>query len=116
MSEDQKFITIKRASEMCHVADQTIRNAIAKGALSCTKVPSGDSRGEKMFVNYDELMAWFDNRKKRITTIPGVTDLTIDDIADELLKRVQKAYDEGYRAGIEAARKQYQDAFKAVKL
>jgi hypothetical protein len=116
MSENQKYITIKRASEICHVTDQTIRNAIAKGKLSCTKVPSGNSNGDKMFVDYDELMVWIDNRKKRITTIPGVSDLTIDDLAEELLKRIQKAYDEGYKAGVAAAKEEFSNALKAVKL
>ena len=116
MSESQKYITIKKASEICHLSDQTIRNAINKGALNCTRVPSGNSNGDKMFVDYNELMEWFDNRKKRITTIPGVSDLTIDDLAEELLKRIQKAYDEGYKAGVEAAKAEYANAFKAVKL
>lgn len=114
--ENEKFVTIKRAAEICHVADQTIRNAITKGTLACTKVPSGDSRGEKMFVNYDELMEWFDKRKKRITTIPGVSELTIDDLAEELLKRIQKSYDDGYAAGVAAAKTEISNALKAVKL
>ena len=116
MSENQKYITIKRAAEICHVADQTIRNAIAKGKLSCTKVPSGNSNGEKMFVDYDELMVWIDNRKQRITTIPGVTELTIDDLAEELLKRLKKSYDDGYKAGVAAAKDEFSNALKAVKL
>ena len=116
MSENTKYITVKRAAEICHVTDQTIRNAIAKGHLTSTKVQSGNTKGEKTFVNYDELVEWVENRKQRMTIIPNVTELTIDDLAEELLKRIKKAYDDGYKAGTKAAKEELTNAIKAVKL
>lgn len=118
MSEanNQKYVTVKKASEIVGVADQTIRNAIANKKLNASVVPANNNRGSTTFIEYEELMAWASARKKRMTTIPGVATLTIDDLAEELLKRIQNAYEEGYKAGVQAAKQEYLDAIKGVKL
>jgi len=91
-------------------------DAIANKKLTASVVPAANNRGSTTFVNYDELMQWASTRKKRMTTIPGVATLTIDDLAEELLKRIQHAYEEGYKAGVQAAKQEYLDAIKGVKL
>ena len=55
MSEanNQKYVTVKKASEIVGVADQTIRNAIANKKLNASVVPANNNRGSTTFIEYE---------------------------------------------------------------
>ena len=58
---------------------------------------------------------WYANRRDRKSTIKGVSEMTVEELADELMKRIKKAYDDGYKQGRKDQRDEMLTALKGVK-
>ena len=114
--ENEKFYTTKQAAEKYMVVEQTLRNAIKNKKLKASQVSSGKSPTGFIYrIAESDLEKFMEDRKMRKTTIPNVTDLTIDDLAEEILKRIRKAHDEGFKEGKKAAKEEFLSALKGVK-
>lgn len=114
--ENEKYFTTRQAAELYHLSEQTLRNAIAKKQLKASEITT--SRSPKGFIYRiaeSDLKEWINSRTARKTIIPNVTNLTVDDLAEEILKRVKNAYDEGYKAGKKDAKAEFMSALKGVK-
>lgn len=118
MSEmsNEKFYSTKKASELVGVSDATIKSAIKRGELKAKQVAGGGPQGFSWMVSESDLMEFKENRKARKTTITGVTDMSVDDLANEFLKRIKHAYEQGYKEGKKKAKEEFMSAFKGVKL
>ena len=112
---DEKYYTANQASIETSIAISTITRAIQKNELLAREISNGRG-GHKYMIAESDLIAWMDVRKKRKTTITGVTDLTVDDLAGEILKRLKHEYERGYNDGKKKAKEEFMSAFKGVKL
>ena len=45
----------------------------------------------------------------------SVQSMTIEDLAEELMRRIKQSYDDGYKAGRRDARNEFMSAFKDIK-
>ena len=112
----EKYYTVKQATEGIGISGQTITKAIRDKQLKASEIPAGGRRGYTYRIAETDLIEWMDNRKKRMTIIPEVTTMTVDDVANEILARIQKAYDDGFKAGVKHAKAEMLGAIKGVKL
>lgn len=114
---DEKYYSVPAAAAELRISDQTLYTAIKEGKLKSMQVPAGS--GGVRYVHKiaeTDLLNWFENRKALKTQIVGVTELTVEDLADELLKRIKHAYNEGYKDGVKHAKTELMSAMKGVKL
>lgn len=117
MSENnEKFYNTKKAALQVGVSDATIKSAIKRGELPAKQIASGGPKGYSYMVSETDLITWMDTRKQRKTTIAGVTEMTVDDLANEILKRLKHEYERGYKQGKKDAKEEFMKAFKGVKL
>ena len=112
---DEKYYSTSQAAKEFNVTEQTIRNAINRGKLKALQITNSSSVGFSFKIAESDLKKWVENRKARKTIIPNVSETTIDDIAEDILKRIKNAYNEGYKAGKKAAKDEFMSALKGVK-
>lgn len=60
----QKFYTVKQASEETGCKISSLRTAIKSGFLLASRVPSGASRGDAIYINEMDLIDWLDDKQK----------------------------------------------------
>ena len=117
MSEmNEKHYTPKKAAERIGVSDSLIKKAIKDGKLEAMQIPGSGPVGYSYMISETNLFAWAENRRKRKTIVKGVSEMTIDDLAEELLKRMKHEYERGYHDGMKKAKEEYLAALKSVKL
>lgn len=112
----EKYYTVKQATDEIGVSVATITKAIRDKQLKASEIPAGGRRGYQYRIAESDLIEWMDMRKKRMTIIPEVTTMTVDDVANEILARIKKAYDDGFKAGVKHAKTEMLGAIKGVKL
>ncbi len=113
---DEKYYSVKAAAEELKLSYNIVWAAVKSGKLRAMQIPSGKGTGYTHRIAETDLLNWFENRKALKTQIVGVTELTVEDLSMELLKRIQHAYDEGFKAGKKAAKDEFMKAMKEVKL
>lgn len=104
---NERFFTVKQAAQESGLTYGAIYSACKEGRIGCRNVNNTYMIGETA------LRTYIDHRRKRITTT-NESELTIDDLAEELLKRIQDAYDRGKADGRKEAREEFMSAFKSV--
>ena len=60
----QKFYTVKQASIETGCKISSLRTAIKSGFLLASRVPSGASRGDAIYINEIDLIDWLDDKQK----------------------------------------------------
>ena len=114
--QKEKHYTVKQASERVGVDYSTLNKACHSGKLRCSTFPNPTGNGNKFLIAESDLLEWDANRDKRATrTSSSVDSLTVEDLANEILKRVKGAYEEGYRQGRKEAKAELLAAFKGLK-
>lgn len=113
MKTDEKYYPLKEAAKQAGCSQETLRKAIVQKHLPASQLPSGKG-GMMYMISETNLLDWMENRKKFQSAIHGVTDLTIEDLAHEILARVQKAYEDGYKAGIRDTKAKYKELLKEL--
>ena len=111
-----KWYKVAEASEQFGIDKSVINKAIRNGKIKVTKISGPSPTGFISSIPEDEMIKFARNHVARKTTITGVTDMTVDDLAEELLKRIKDAYDKGFKDGMAKAKNEYMAAIKGVKL
>ena len=102
---NERYYTIKQASDEFGIAYSTLAYACRSN-----KIPHRDINNRPMMAESD-IKSYIEDKQKRITKT-SVSELTIDDLAEEILKRIQDAYDRGRADGIKEAKQAMMQAFK----
>ena len=113
----EKHYTVKQASEYLGVDYSSINKACHAGKINCSTIPSPTNHGTTFLISETALTEWYVNRRERgtRTSTNTIAEMTVEDLANEILKRIQGAYDEGYRQGRKAQRAEMLDALKGIK-
>lgn len=104
----EKHYTPKQASEKFGLTYATIYSACRNGKLACREINGSYMIAETAMIDY------INQRKARIT-VPAYSAMSVDDLAEELLKRIHDAYDKGYADGKKDAKQALNEAIKAIK-
>jgi predicted site-specific integrase-resolvase len=105
---NEKHYTPKQASEHFGLSYATIYSACRNGRLACREINGSYMIAETAMLDY------INQRKARIT-VPGYSEMSVDDLADELLKRIKTAYDKGYADGKKDAKQALNEAIRGLK-
>lgn len=116
MKTDEKYYPVKEATKQAGVDRKTILSAIKFGQLPASQLPTGKGRyGFEYMISETNLIKWMEQRKTRGTKLSGSTsELTIDDLAFAILERVQKAYEDGYKTGVNDTKAKYKELLKEL--
>lgn len=114
--EKKKWYKVAEASAEFGIDRSYINRAIREGKIKVSKISGSSPTGFISLIPEDEMVKFAKNHVARKTTITGVTDMTVDDLAEELLKRIKDAYDKGFKDGMTKAKNEYMAAIKGVKL
>lgn len=110
----EKWYHAKEAAREYGIGYSTITKAIRDGKLKTTKVSGQGRTGFVDLISETSLNEYVKNMKERKTIINGVTELTVDDLANELLKRINEAYERGYKDGVATAKKTINERLKGI--
>lgn len=110
----EKWYHAKEAAREYGIGYSTITRAIRDGRLKTTKVSGKSRTGFVDLISETLLNEFVKTMKERKTIINGVTDLTVDDLANELLKRINDAYERGYKDGMATAKKEIKERLKEI--
>ena len=113
--KNEKFYTVKQAAEYLGIDYSSINKACHAKRINCSIIPSPTNHGNTFLISETALTEWYANRRERSPKAPSVDALTVEDLANEILKRVKGAYDEGYKQGRKDARSEFMDAFKGIR-
>ena len=117
MSEEKKkWYKVSEASAEFGINKSQINKVIRDGKIKVTKVSGASPTGFVSMIPEDEIVKFAKNHTARKTIIKDVTDITVDDLAEELLKHINDAYEKGFKAGMAKAKNEYMAAIKGVKL
>ena len=117
MSEEkQKWYKAYEAAKEFGISVTTVRNAIRDGKLTTTKVSGKSPTGFIDLIPETALVEFMKNYTARKTVVNEVSSLTIDDIAEDILKRIQDAYDKGFKDGCAKTKNEFLAAVKGVKV
>lgn len=105
---NEKHYTPKQASKKFGLTYATIYSACRSGKLACREINGSYMIAETAMIDY------INQRKARIT-VPAYSAMTVDDLAEELLKRIHDAYDKGYADGKKAAKQALNEALRGWK-
>lgn len=111
----EKHYTVKQASERIGIDYSTLNKACHSGKIRCSTVPNPSGNGNKFLISESALMEYDANRERRNTKYQSADSMTVEDLANEILRRVKNAYDEGYRQGRKDAKTEFMSAFKGIK-
>ena len=115
VDKKEKFYTVKQAAEYLGVDYSSINKACHSKRIECSVIPSPTNHGNTFLISETALTDWYVNRRERSPKAPSVDALTVEDLANEILKRVKGAYDEGYKQGRKDARSEFMSVFKDIK-
>lgn len=104
----EKHYTPKQASEKFGLTYATIYSACRNGKVACREINGSYMIAETAMIDY------INQRKARIT-VSAHSAMTVDDLAEELLKRIHDAYDKGYADGKKDAKQALNEAIKGIK-
>lgn len=123
-----KYLTVKQAAEECGISENAIKRYCKTGEIKASEVASNKGRyGWKYMIKEDDLYEWVmhrdtverTHREKKIVK-QAYRNMSLEEMAGELLNRNQSAYkagyDDGYKAGITYAKQEMLKAIKEVKL
>lgn len=110
----EKWYHAKEAAREYGIGYSTITRAIRDGKLKTTKVSGQGRSGFVDLISETSLNEYVKTLKQRKTIITGVTELTVDDLAGELLKRINDAYERGYKDGMATAKKEIKERLKGI--
>lgn len=113
--QKEKNYTPKQLHEKFNVEYTGIVKACKQGKLKASTVPAPRGHGYTYLIAESDFMEWYANRRDRKSTIKGVSEMTVEELADELMKRIRKAYDDGYKQGRKDQRDEMLTALKGVK-
>lgn len=105
-----KYLTVKQAAEECGMSVNQIKRACKNGELKASEVAGSGRYGWQYMIAEDDLVEWVENRPsgRRTNTVVVYTkdpsDMTVNDIAGEILNRIQEAYNKGYSDGMHQAK------------
>lgn len=105
---NEKYYNVKQASERFGLSYQTIYSACKHKRLDCRELNGTYMIAETAMLDY------INNRKARII-VPTYSQLTVDDLAEEILKRINDAYEKGYEAEKKDAKQTLSEALKGLK-
>lgn len=118
----EKWYTTAQAAEECNVVKSTLTRAIRDGRLVASEVPSQGRKGTKYMISETALFEWLEHgggkekgdvRTKRYVA-KKYTDMSIEELAGELLRRLQEAYNQGYADGQKNQKREIMDMLKGV--
>ena len=108
----EKIYRLREAANEAGVAVETIRKAIKKGDLPAMSIPFGTAGRCKYMIGENDLLNWVENkstfkedRPGRVSQTRSIQDLTLEEFGGELFNRLKKAWDEGYKKGVEDTKK-----------
>lgn len=115
MSEKEKWYTLAEASQYAGVHDKTLYAAIKKGTLSASQISDGGGRyGFHYMISESALLEWVEHRDTiKVASVPS--ELTIDTVSEWITAQIQKAYEAGFKNGMNTAKSQMQEAVKGIK-
>ena len=113
--QKEKHYTPKQLHEQFNVEYTGIIKACRQGKLKASTVPAPHGAGHAYLIAESDFREWYANRRDRNSTIKGVSEMTVEELADELMKRIKKAYDDGYKQGRKDQRDEMLTALKGVK-
>lgn len=113
--QKEKHYTPKQLHDEFNVEYTGIVKACKSGKLKASMLPASRGAGYTYSIAESDFKEWYANRRDRKSTIKGVSEMTVEELADELMKRIKKAYDDGYRAGRKDQREEMLTALKGVK-
>lgn len=114
----EKYFDTKQASKEAGVSVNAICTAIKNGKLQASQISDSSRFGYHYLVSETALIEWMNNRWKRGSTTAApkaLSQFSLEDIADELTRRIKKAYEEGYKDGVKKAKQDILTAMKGVK-
>lgn len=117
MEGKEKWLKVKEAAKVAGVSSNYISSEIRKGTLKATQISDSSRFGYHYLISETDLVFWVENRKtlganKTATKTPS--EMSIEDIAAELTIRLKKAYEDGFRDGRKAAKREISDVIKGV--
>ena len=112
MSDKEKWYTLTEAEKVAGVSKGTLNRAIRLGRLVASQISDSSRHRFHYMVSETALLEWVEDSKKQRAESG---EMTIDNIAEWLKAQMQKAYNEGYRDGMKAAKAQVLNAVKGVK-
>lgn len=112
----EKWYKTGEASKEFGISQSALSRAIRMGKLKSSKITGHSPTGFVDLIPESALIEYMKNKKERVTTIKGVSEMTIDDISEEILKRINDAYQRGFKDGMAKAKAEYMSALKGVKL
>ena len=112
----EKWYKTSEASKEFGISQSALSRAIRLGKLKSTKISGHSPTGFVDLISESALIEYMKDKKDRTTIIKGVSEMTIDDISEELLKRMNDAYQRGFKDGMAKAKNEYMSALKGVKL
>lgn len=120
MSEmNEKWFNLQEATQVSGVSYAVLNKALREGKLVGKQISDSSRYGYHWLVSETALLQWVEDRKTvkahAIATSKVPSELTIEDIAQEITLRIQKAYETGLRDGKKAGKAEIMDAIKGVK-
>lgn len=112
----EKWYKTYEAAKEFGISQSALSRAIRMGKLKSTKVSGHSPTGFVDLIPESALIEYMKNKKDRVTTLKGVSEMTVDDISEEILKRLNDAYQKGFKDGMAKAKNEYMSALKGVKL
>lgn len=120
MSElTEKWFNLQEASQVSGVSYAVLNKALREGKLVGKQISDSSRYGYHWLVSESALLAWVEDRKTvkahAIATSKVASELSIQDIAEEITLRIKKAYEQGYKEGKKAGISEVKDAIRGVK-
>ena len=114
--QTEKHYTVKEAISRIGIDYSVLNKACKSGKCKCSEVPSHSGHGNTYLIAQSDLDYWFNNvYRARKSGTTSVQSMTIEDLAEELMRRIKQSYDDGYKAGRRDARNEFMSAFKDIK-
>lgn len=116
--QKEKYFTIKQAADSVKLDYSSIRKACIDGQLQHSVVPKSRGNGDMILISETALTEWYVNRKERVKSKPpsaSIKEMTVEDLANEILKRMRGSYEAGYKQGRKDARAEFMSAFNGIK-
>lgn len=114
-TQSEKYYSIMEAARMIGCDYSTLQKACKDGKISDVReMPASHGRGSTFMISEFRLREWDKTRRRRTDGVKP-SELTIEELAEELINRIQKAYDDGYKAGRKDQRSEMLNALKGVQ-
>ncbi len=111
----EKCYTVQQAATFIGCDYSTLNKACHANRVVCHEIPKGSGNGNTFMIYESDLLEWDKTRMRKSAPSKASTELTVEELATELINRIQKAYDDGYKAGRRDQRDEMLNALKGVK-